>query len=144
MGLTDSLTVNELELTCREFGFRKGEEKRMLSYKKIKPAFILSLSKVNIKPSKIFNSFEPLSYEAILLLKARHRNKHFQQHINDFFEIYNDMKICISGGDLHNLGIPPGPYYQRIFSKVLNAKLNGTVKTKEEEIALIKKSVEIQ
>jgi len=141
MCMTDCLSANELKSICRKFGLRKGEEKRIMTYKKIKPNFFPQFCKKNIKPSKIFNSFEPLSYEVILLLKAKHKNKHFRQHINDFFEIYNDMRIYISGEDLHNLGIPPSPYYQKIFTKVLNAKLNGLVKSKEEEIILIKKLV---
>ena len=141
IGLTDTLAANELKSICRKFGLRKGEEKRIITYKKIKPKFYPQFCKKNIKPSKIFNSFEPLSYEVILLLKAKHKNKHFRQHINDFFKIYNDMRIYISGEDLHNLGIPPGPYYQKIFSKVMTAKLNGLVKTREEELRFIKKLV---
>jgi len=143
IGLTDSLSVNDLKSICRKFGLKKGEEKRIITYKKIKPKLFRELGKEKIKPSKIFSSFESLSYEVILLLKAKYKNRHFQQHINDFFEIYNDMRLYISGEDLHNLGIPPGPYYQKIFSMVLNAKLNGLVKTKEEELAMIKKLAKI-
>ncbi len=49
------------------------------------------------------------------------------------------MRIYISGDDLHRLGVIPGPNYQKIFVKILNAKLNGLVSTKEEELVLIKK-----
>jgi tRNA nucleotidyltransferase (CCA-adding enzyme) len=139
MGLTGSLSINDLRLICRKFGFRKGEEKRITTYKKINHEFILALSKEDILPSKIFNSFEPLSYEVILLVKAKYKNKNLRRQIKAFFQIYNDMRIFISGRDLNNLGILPGPYYQKILSKVMTAKLNGLVRTKEEELALIRK-----
>ncbi len=144
MGLTDCLSASDLKQVCAKFGLKKGEEKRMLSLKKIRQKNVLALSTVKTKPARIFNLLEPLSYEAILLLKAKHKDNNLRRHIKDFFEIYNDMRLFVSGKDLNNLGIPAGPYYQKIFSKILNAKLNGLVKTREEEIALIRKLEGIQ
>ncbi len=142
MGLIDALNIADVNAVCKKFVFRKGEEKRIFTYKKIKHKFILGLNKKKIRPSEIFAIFEPLSYEAILLLKAKYKNRQIQQHIEDFFEIYNGMRIQIRGDDLHKLGVTPGPYYQKIFTQVLKAKLNGLVKTKDEELALIKKLIE--
>jgi len=144
IGLIESLEVSDIKSICRRFAFRRGEEKRILAYKGISRKFILQLSQKGIKPSKIFILLEPLSYEVILLLKAKYKNRIFQKHIEDFFDIYNGMRICICGEDLHRLGIAPGPKYQKIFAKVLTAKLNGLVKTKEEEIILIKKLMKIK
>jgi len=137
MGLVDSRNTRQLAGICHRFVFRKGEEKRILSFKRISHKFVLSLRRKRIKPSKIFSLLEPLSYEAILLLKAKYKNPVIQMHIEDFFEIYNGMRICISGEDLGRLGLPPGPKYKKIFVRVLNAKLDGIVKTREEELELI-------
>jgi len=144
LGLTDSLGIKEMGRLSRKFALRRGEEKRMLAYKKFNRKFILRLSKKDIRPSEIFASFEPLSYEVILLLKAKYKNPDFQRHIRDFLKVYNGMRIYISGHDLHNLGIAPGPRYQKVFAKVLNAKLDGLVKTKAEELNLIKRSLRIR
>jgi tRNA nucleotidyltransferase (CCA-adding enzyme) len=140
----DPVSISEARSICRKFVFRKGEEKRILAFKRIGRKFIQDLSKEKIKPSKIFALLEPLSYEVILMLKAKYKNRQLQKHIEDFFEIYNGMRICISGEDLHRLGVEPGPYYQKIFAKVLNAKLNGLVKTREDELALIKKLIKVR
>ncbi len=141
MGLLDPLTLNDAENVCRKFVFRKGEEKRIINFKKVERKAISQLKKSKIKPSRIFSLLEPLSYEVIVLLKAKYKNNNIQKHIKDFFEIYNGMRIIISGDDLHRLGIAPGPYYQNIFTKVLKAKLEGIVKTKEEELSLIKEII---
>lgn len=140
MGLTNLLSAGNLKSICSKFGLKKGEEKRILAYKKIKLGIISALSKKTVTPSKIFDLLEPLSYEVTLALKAKYRNRYLQEHVNDFFEIYNDIRISLSGEDLHKLGIPPGPRYKEIFSKVMAAKLNGLVKTREEELEFIKKS----
>lgn len=141
MALVDSLDAQDLKLVCKRFVFRKGEEKRMLNFNKIGNKFILELSRKKIKPSRIFGLLEPLSYEVILLLKAKYRNPSIKKHIEEFLQIYNGMRIYISGHDLQGLGIAPGPYYQKIFTKVLEAKLNGLIKTQEEELFLIKKLI---
>jgi tRNA nucleotidyltransferase (CCA-adding enzyme) len=141
MALIDSLNINNTRAVCRKFAFRRGEEKRILSCKKTNRKFLSSLSKKEIKPSRVFAILEPLSYEAILLLKAKHKNLLIQKHIGDFFKIYSGMRIHISGDDLAQLGIVPGPQYKKFFLKLLNARLDGLIKTKEEELALIRKLV---
>jgi tRNA nucleotidyltransferase (CCA-adding enzyme) len=143
MGLLDSLDINEVKSVCGRFVFRAGEEKRISSYKKISRKFISELSKNNIRPSRIFALLEPLSYEVIILIRARYKYKNIQRHIADFLEIYNGMRIYISGHDLKGLGLTPGPRYQRIFTQVLNAKLNGSIKSKEEELSLIRELIKI-
>jgi len=141
MGLIYSLNINEVKAACKKFVFRKGEEKRILNCRKVSSRVMRQLSRDKIKPSKIFDLLEPLSYELILLLKAKSKNVYVQEHIEDFFEIYNGMRIQTCGDDLHRLGIRPGPQYQKIFLRVLKAKLNGLVETKEEELALINKMI---
>lgn len=135
-GLIAGLDVNNIKLICKRFAFRRGEEKRMLAYKKLNPEFIRKLGRGKIRPSQVFGLLEPLSYEVIILIKARFEGSILKKHIEDFFEIYNGMRIHVSGSDLRELGLTPGPDYQKIFHRLLNAKLDGLVKTKEEELAL--------
>jgi len=142
--LLEALSIKDIKVIFKKFVFRKGEEKRMLGFKKIDRRFIRRLGQGKIKPSEVFNLLEPLSYEAIILLKAKYKSCLIQRRIENFFEIYNGMQIFVSGHDLRRLGISPGPYYQKVFTKVLNAKLDGRVKTKEQELRLIKELIRIR
>ena len=150
IGLIGALNINSIKLICKRFAFRKGEEKRILTYKEFSPKFMRKLSCRKIKPSKIFNLLQPLSYEVIILLKAKYsrrsrdpalagKNKNIIRHIKDFLQSYNGRRLYISGEDLRRLGLAPGPYYQKFFRCVLNAKVDGMVKTKKEELEFIKK-----
>ncbi|MFA4889307.1 MAG: hypothetical protein WC628_07025 [Candidatus Omnitrophota bacterium] len=139
MGLVNALPVEETRLICRKFAFRKGEEKRILALKKISPVFLKKLSSCAERPSVVFSLLEPLSYETILLLKAGCRNRYLQRHISEFLELYNGTRIHLRGEDLRRLGLQPGPRYQKIFAKVLAAKLDGAVKDKAEELTLARK-----
>jgi tRNA nucleotidyltransferase (CCA-adding enzyme) len=139
MALIDSLNTVQAQSLCRRFVFRKGEEKRILTYKKVHSSIMLKLSINRIKPSTVFHLLEPLSYEVILLLKAKSQNKNIKKHIEDFFHIYHGTDISVSGHDLKGLGFTPGPHYQKIFHRLLNAKLNGEVQTRKEELEFAKK-----
>lgn len=141
-GLLDSLDHKDIEAICDRLALRNGDKKRILSYKKINPEFIRDLKNPALKPARIFSLLEPLSYEAILLIKAKYRQVAIQRHIEDFFEVYNGIRLSICGDDLRCLGLDPGPRYKKIFTKVLEDKLNGLIKTKEQELALIAKLVE--
>ncbi len=139
MGLISELNAGDIKSICKSFAFRRGEEIRMVSYKKIKPGFYRKLGSDKIKPSQIYSMLEPLSYEVIILIKAATKGKAIAKHIDDFFGIYNGMRIHVSGEDLRKLGMAPGPDYQKIFHRILNAKLDGLVKTRMAELELIKK-----
>jgi tRNA nucleotidyltransferase (CCA-adding enzyme) len=45
--------------------------------------------------------------------------------------------VELSGDDLKKLGIPPGPRYKKILAELLDAKLDGLVRNREEETAFV-------
>lgn len=137
--LLKPLNLAQIKKITAILGLRKGEEKRIINYHQDSRKLIPSLSKRGISPAHIFSLLEPLSYEEIILLRASSQNKYLKRYIVDFLEIYNGMRLFVSGHDLHGLGILPGPRYQKIFKQVLTAKLNGQVKSHQDELNLIKK-----
>jgi len=141
IGLTDALKPDDIKLVCRKFVFSKGDERRILSYHSSCRKVISGLSKNKVSPVKIFDLLEPLSYEATLLIKAKTKDNNVKKHIERFFGIYNGMRVFVSGDDLRRLGIKPGPDYEKIFRQVLKARLEGLVRNKEGELALIKRLI---
>ncbi|MCK9431743.1 MAG: hypothetical protein PHQ84_02435 [Candidatus Omnitrophica bacterium] len=140
--LLDPFSPSQRRKAVLRLGLRKGEEKRIFSYYRLRGRLTVSLSKKGLKPSKIFSLLEPLSYETIISFSASCRNKAAREYLADFFEVYNGMRLCVSGKDLGGLGLSPGPQYRRIFTRVLTAKLNGKLSNRRMELALIKKLAE--
>ena len=138
-GLLGSLTLLEIKMVICKLGLPKADQKRIISYYQVRKKIISSLNKKQVAPERIFLLLRPLSYETIILLRAATPNKNFKKHLANFLKIYHDMHLSISGGDLGNLGVLPGPEYKKIFAKVLAAKLNGQVKNHQAELALSKK-----
>jgi tRNA nucleotidyltransferase (CCA-adding enzyme) len=141
MGLLDSMSLAEAMKICKRLVLRKGEEKRVYTYKKINRRFILKLTKEKPKPSQVFTLLEPLSYEVIILLKAKYKNPVFRKRLAEFFRYYNGMRIHTNGDDLRELGLTPGPHYQKLFARLLMSRLDGELKSKDEELALIRKLI---
>ena len=56
-----------------------------------------------------------------------------------FYEALKQIKVLITGRDLINMGFIPSPYFSKLFEKILKEKLNGKLKTKNEEIKFISK-----
>jgi len=139
MALLDSLDIGQIRHVFKLYVFRKGEEIRIISFKKTGPRFIRQLCAKVIIPSRLFKMFDHLSYEVLIMLKAKYRNKFLHKNIDNFLKDFHFIRLHVTGHDLYKLGVKPGPSYQKIFQKALNAKLDGKVQTKEEEIELIKK-----
>ena len=57
-----------------------------------------------------------------------------------FLRNLKQTKIEITGIDLLALGLRPSPLYSEIFEKVLEAKLNGSLKTKKDELDYVMKN----
>jgi len=123
------------EAVCSRFAFGKGERSRILAYTGSRRAVEEALIRPVVRPSRIFDLLEPLPYEVILLIRAGSVNVRLRQRIAEFFLGCHGTCVAISGHDLESLGIAPGPQYQRILKKVLEAKLNGALNTREEELA---------
>jgi tRNA nucleotidyltransferase (CCA-adding enzyme) len=138
-GLLSALDPQQALSVCDHFVLRKSEKKRLMEFFMLRDKFLNKLSRPGLRPSSVFHLLEPLSYEVILLLKAAARDKVAKSHIDNFFHSYSGVGISLRGHDLHGLGITPGPHYQKIFRRVLNAKLNGKVNSAQEELDLARK-----
>jgi tRNA nucleotidyltransferase (CCA-adding enzyme) len=137
IGIIDGLSLGEVRAICRNFVFRRGEEKRILDYKRLHYKIFSLLKQHVIKPSRIYRLLEPLSYEVMLAIKAKYKNENLQRRIEDFLAKHNGMRIFAKGSDLKALGLVPGPAYQKIFQKVLDARIDGEIKTRVEELRFI-------
>jgi tRNA nucleotidyltransferase (CCA-adding enzyme) len=141
--LLKPLTLAEIKKITRALALAKHEEKRIVGYREINQRFIERLKNKQLKPMQVFALLKPLSYEAIILLRSTSQSINLKQHIADFLKIYNRVRLYISGDDLADLGVLPGPGYQKIFAKVLTARLNGKLKNRQEELDLIRRIVKI-
>lgn len=87
---------------------------------------------------KIYNHLYNLSIETLLFTMAVTPDEEKKKEISHYLLNLRQIRPLIKGEDLIRIGIKPGPVYSEIFRAVLEEKLKGGLKTKEEEIEFIK------
>ncbi len=93
----------------------------------------------DLDPVELYNLLHDLSMESLLLLISATQDREIKRLCIRYLAELRNVKPALTGEDLLRLGLPPGPGYSRIFREILHEKLRGRLKTKEEEIAFVKR-----
>jgi tRNA nucleotidyltransferase (CCA-adding enzyme) len=72
--------------------------------------------------------------EYLLYMMALAKEDSTRKAISLFYTRQRSIKPYVKGKDLIKIGIPPGPVFSMILNEILNAKLDGFLKTKKQEI----------
>ncbi len=73
--------------------------------------------------------------EFILYMMALAKNEEVKKAISNFYTHHRHIRPIIRGKDLMAIGIKPGKIYTKIFNKILDAKLDNALDSREKEIA---------
>ncbi len=139
MGLLDPLSEEETDsfLTQLEFPLNKKSlflEKR----KKIFNIYHLWCKKREIKPSLVYFTIKEIPIEFVLYLMAK-LSPYKKRWLSRYFTQWRQIKPILTGNDLKAMGLKPGPIFKTILEELLKARLDGKVKTEEDEKKLVKK-----
>ncbi len=139
LGLTSNLDskasselIDRLKMTGKILRrFKKDREdypKSLKALKKFK----------NPQPSDIYNLLREVSRESILFLMAISGNEAINKQLLLYITQYDSSAdLFLDGEDLKNMGIKPGPLFKQVFKVLRDAKLDGVVRTREDEMALV-------
>ena len=93
-----------------------------------------------LSPIEIYDIFCPLSPEAVVFLLTVLADDRVNKYAALFVTQYQGQaKISLTGDDLIRMGVSPGPVFQQVFKALRDARVNGRVNSKSDEIALVKK-----
>ena len=92
--------------------------------------------------SDLYHKLSKYKVELILYMMAVTENEKVMKTISNFFTRLRHIRIAITGKDLLELGLDPGPLYKKILHAVLDAKLNEQLKTRNDEFAFVKEYVQ--
>ena len=94
--------------------------------------------KTKISPSVIYLKLRGLPNEVLFLAMTESDTNIAKERINNYFRKYKKESLYISGNELKELQLKPGPIYSQILNKLLCAQLDGEVKNKRDEIRFVK------
>jgi tRNA nucleotidyltransferase (CCA-adding enzyme) len=138
LGLADQLPVKGLEELSQRLSLPPRYRKSFIEGRGEGIKVVQRARRKRMSPKIIYTLFKPLPIEVLLYVMAKTEEKGIKKAISLFFTKLNAIKVSLRGKDLQALGIQPGPLYRVILDSLLLARLEGTVKTKADEMRYVK------
>ena len=89
-------------------------------------------------PKEIYHAFANLSVAAVVYLIALSSTDRLNQYANIYFTQYQGKaEPALTGDDLVEMGLEPGPAFQSVLNALREARVMGSVSSREEEVALV-------
>jgi tRNA nucleotidyltransferase (CCA-adding enzyme) len=96
------------------------------------------LAEPGLSPSRIYQQLHSHSLPAIQAMRIASDSLPTRQNIDLFLKKLRYVKCILTGNDLQNMGITPGPRMKEILQSLHEAKLDGRVKNREDEEKMVR------
>ena len=139
LGLTENLSVAQLDTFCRRLEMPKKERLELVNSKL---SVMETLKQCNVRKdisrAQFYDLFNQLASETLLYMMAKSKNEVVKKGVSLYFTQLRSVKIVLKGRDLKRLGFIEGPIYRTILDDLFHAKLNGEVQTKKDELEYVR------
>jgi len=132
MAVLAKLDVKDIKRFVEAFDFKKGERIRLVTAKEC--LNIVKKISGDVKPHIIYRTLNPLSFETILFLYIYTRDESTRKNIENFMGTMVNVKLKVSGTDLKAMKVKPDALFSKILDRVLDAKLDKGLPTRQEEL----------
>jgi tRNA nucleotidyltransferase (CCA-adding enzyme) len=88
--------------------------------------------------SGLYRRLHEFRTELILYMLAVSRSKSVKKSISHYYNVLRKVQPLFKGQDLIALGLRPGPLFSPILEGLLDAKLNGEVESREDEMQWVR------
>jgi tRNA nucleotidyltransferase (CCA-adding enzyme) len=139
LGLLEGLHKSEIVSIFKRLSLSEKDQKGILhNREQLKNVLVRMARKRSLSSSELYHLLYPLSTECLIYLMARVTRREAKKALSTFLSQLKHVTIATTGKDLKKLGLKPGKLYKKILDNLLDARLDGTVRNKREEIAYVK------
>ena len=131
-----NLTDKENEQFLSRLNFPKRLAQTMRHTLQLKTQ-LHSLASPQIRRSDIYRSLHGYTTHAIQANASASESPVVSRHLQLYLAKLRYVKPLLDGEDLQRMGVPPGPQLGKILEALHEARLNGEVRTREEEERLV-------
>jgi tRNA nucleotidyltransferase (CCA-adding enzyme) len=103
----------------------------------------------DVRPAEIYRLLADVPDDAIVLLVAKGLSLRTEagvdrltRRLSQFLKHDRRATTILKGEDLKQLGLKPGPRFKTILDRLLDARLNGNVRTESDERAFVHRMVQ--
>jgi tRNA nucleotidyltransferase (CCA-adding enzyme) len=139
LGLLEGLHKSEIVSIFKRLSLSEKDQKGILhNREQLKNVLARMVRKRSLSSSELYHLLYPLSTECLIYLMARVTRREAKMALSTFLSQLKHVTIATTGTDLKKLGLKPGKLYKKILDNLLDARLDGKVRNKREEIAYVK------
>jgi len=143
LALCDRLADEDFHETCVRLAVSEHYREKLFEIRKKAKEVLETMQKRAVRGpavnrSEIYHWMADLPVELLLYMMAKTVNDEVKKFISLYFTQLRNMRCEITGNDLRKLGVPSGPRYREILEKVLDARLNDLVRSREEELRYVR------
>jgi len=146
LALCDALKQEEFQEVCLRLAIPGRLAARLFSQRHLVYRLMEVVKRrlkrlAEIRNSELYDWFTPLSPEMLLYLASRASNEQVRRFVSLYLTRLRDVAPLLTGDDLQSLGLPPGPQFKHIRQRLLHARLDGEVSSRDDELLLAKSMI---
>jgi len=104
-------------------------------------AFLRWMTSLQVfKNSDIYKRLRPFHTETLLYIMASSTRDSIKRAISKYITQLRSTTTLLTGNDLKEMGFKPGTVYRDILSSLLDARLNGEIRTRTDEVAFVRRN----
>jgi tRNA nucleotidyltransferase (CCA-adding enzyme) len=141
MALSDGLKSEEFHDACSRLAIPGRLAGRLCNQRRLVITTLNTIKRRQKHPAEVCNSelyawFNGLNLEMLLYLAARASSEQVRRFVSHYLTRLRTVSSLLDGDDLRRLGLEPGPLFRRIKERLLQARLDGEVNSRDEEEVL--------
>jgi tRNA nucleotidyltransferase (CCA-adding enzyme) len=146
LALCESLTDDQFLETCKRLSVTEHYRSKLFDMRKNGRLALEKMQKRVARRSIVLRSeiycwLRELPLEILLYMMAKTEDDEVKKYISLYFTQLQSVRSMITGKDLKEMGVPPGPRYREILDMVMKARLDNEVTSRDEELALVRKVI---
>jgi tRNA nucleotidyltransferase (CCA-adding enzyme) len=138
------LAPHELESFIARYRFRARHTRLLREMVQLRTGVLPQLAGRALRPHEIYHLLRPFSTTALLVVQLVEDASEVQKALELYLQKLRSVRTALDGHDLRRLGLAPGPIYKRILGALLDARLDGEIRTRAEEEALLSRLLTVE
>ncbi len=134
--MTSSLTEQEAESLIERLapdGAWQAVIRGTSKFREIAPV----LESPGLLPSEVVELVERIPVPVLEVQRVAGPKTHQRQHVEAYLRRHREVRVEVTGDDLAESGVPRGPVMGQLLQELKTARLNGRIRTREEELELV-------
>jgi tRNA nucleotidyltransferase (CCA-adding enzyme) len=143
LAICEALNDDEFMETCARLAVNEHYREKLFEARR-KSGEVLDIMQKRavrgpvVERSDIYHWLKDLPVELLLYMMARTDNDEVKKFISLYFTQLQSIRCLITGKELQELGVPAGPRFREILGKVLVARLNNLVHSRDDELRFVR------